>query len=173
MLIVMAGLPATGKSAVAQSLKQSLNAVLLDKDQVRACLFAEHVNYTREQDDLCVDVMYDVACYHLTKRAETPVILDGRTYSRQYQIDSVKRAAGRANTPMLIVECVCSSETARMRLRQDRNKHIAENRDELLYEKSLAAAEPITEPKLVLDTEHMTKEQCALSALEFIRKQQL
>ena len=169
----MAGLPASGKSAVSQALKQSLDAVLLDKDQVRAGLFTDHVDYTRKQDDLCVDIMYNVAHYHLTNRPQTPVILDGRTYSRRYQIDSVKRAAKRADTSIHIIECVCSSETARMRLRQDKDKHIARNRDELLYEKSRAAAEPITEPRLVLDTEHLTKEQCALSALDYIRKQQL
>ena len=173
MLIVMAGLPATGKSAVSQALKQSLKAVLLDKDQLRACIFTDHVDYTREQDDLCVDMMYDVAQYHLTKRPDTPVILDGRTYSRRYQVDLVKRAAQRAGTPMCIIECVCSPDTARTRLRHDKDKHIARNRDERLYEKSRTTAEPMTDPRLVLDTEQMTKEQCTQSALEYIRKQQL
>ena len=172
MLIVMAGLPASGKSAVSQALKQTLNAVLLDKDQLRACIFADLVDYTREQDDLCVDMMYDVAQYHLTKRPDTPVILDGRTYSRRYQVDSVKRAAQRADTPMCIIECICTPETARARLRQDKNKHVAKNRNELLYEKSRAAAEQITDPRLVLDTEQMTKEQCVQSALDYIRKLQ-
>ena len=172
MLIVMAGLPASGKSAVSQTLKQTLKAVLLDKDQLRACLFADLVDYSREQDDLCVDMMYDVAHYHLKKRPENPVILDGRTYSRRYQISAVKRAARRADTPVCMIECICSPETAHARLRQDKNKHVAKNRDELLYEKSRAAAEPITDPRLVLDTDKMTKEQCVQCALDYIRKLQ-
>lgn len=171
MLIAMAGLPASGKSAVARRLSHELEAVLLDKDQVRACLFADYVEYSRTQDDLCVSVMYDVACYHLEQRPGTPVILDGRTYSRGYQIDAVTQTAIRAEVALYIIECVCSSETALMRLMADRDTHPAQDRDALLYEKSRAAAEPIVEPRLILNTDDRTEDQCAQIALGYVREQ--
>ena len=167
----MAGLPATGKSAISCRLKQELACVLLDKDQIRACLFAEHVEYSREQDDLCVNAMYEVARYHLQRRPASPVILDGRTYSRRYQIAAVKTAAEHANVPICFIECVCSPETARHRINLSKGAHIAKDRDEILYEKSRAAAEPITEHRLILNTDKNTKDQCIQTALAYIKKQ--
>lgn len=172
MLIVMAGLPATGKSAVSRRLKQALDAVLLDKDQIRACLFDGYVEYSRLQDDLCVNMMYDLASFHLDRRPNKPVILDGRTYSRAYQIDSVKSAASRDQVPLCIIECVCSHETALIRLQQDKDIHLAQNRDATLYEKSRANAEPITEPRFILNTDEEGEALCAERALGYIRKQQ-
>lgn len=166
----MAGLPASGKSAISERLKNALNAVLLNKDKVRACLFENYVEYSREQDDLCVDMMYQIARYHLKKRPTTPVILDGRTYSRTYQIEAAKQAAILADTTICIIECVCSPTVARMRLKNDRYKHIAQDRDELMYEKSRASAEPITEPRLVLETDKANEEQCEQTALAYLKR---
>ena len=106
MLIAMAGLPASGKSTLAGQLKDALGGVLLNKDEVRAFLFGERVDYSAEQNDLCMGVIYDVAVYLLQQDPDTVVIMDGRTYSKTYQIDDLKRAAERAGTP--IVDCrVC------------------------------------------------------------------
>lgn len=169
MLIAMAGLPASGKSAIAQRLKPLLSAVLLDKDQVRAHLFAEHVEYSRSQDDLCIDIIYDVTCFHLQRRPQTPVILDGRTYSRRYQIEAVKNTAIRANTDLAIIECICSPETALHRLEKDEAVHLAKDRNAQLYEKSQAAAEPIVEPRLTLNTDEKTAEECVTAAIRYLQ----
>jgi len=164
----MAGLPASGKSALARQLANHLNAVLLDKDQVRDFLFKDAVDYEREQDDLCVDVMYKVASYHLTVRPNKPVILDGRSYSRQYQVDAVKQAAIGVNAALYIIECVCTPEVARLRLESDKHTHLAKNRNFAMYQKSRATADRITEPKLVLDTENNTEEECLRLALTYL-----
>jgi len=165
----MAGLPASGKSAIARKLSALLNATLLDKDQVRDFLFKDKVDYVREQDDLCVNVMYDVAIYHLTKRPDTPVILDGRSYSRQYQIEAVKKTASRAKVDLFLIECVCTPETARLRLKLDEGVHPAKDRNYTLYEKSRAAAEVINEPKLTVDTDKFDVDECVQLALSYIQ----
>ncbi|MFK7893188.1 MAG: AAA family ATPase [Granulosicoccus sp.] len=173
MFVVMAGLPASGKSVVASGMQRELDAVILDKDQFRVSLFADYVDYTREQDDLCVRVIYDVACYHLSRRPDKPVILDGRTYSRGYQIAAVKQAAARAAVKVCFIECVCSAESARQRLESDRSKHPAKDRDFALYQRSLSRAEPITEPRLTLDTDKAGEAECVQLALRYIRRQQV
>lgn len=164
----MTGLPASGKSTIAARLRSELGAVLLDKDEVRAFLFADHVDYEREQDDLCVNIMYDVACHHFKRRPDSTVILDGRTYSRRYQIDAVKQAATRASVPLYLIECVCTAESARKRLESNPGSHLAEDRNYLMYQNSKAHAEPIDEPRLVLDTDAMSEDQCVRAALNYL-----
>lgn len=165
----MAGLPASGKSAIAQKLTSKLRAVLLDKDQVRAFLFKDNVDYEREQDDLCVNVMYNVARYHLSKRPATPVILDGRSYSRHYQVDAVKGVAKRSNVALIFIECTCEPETARLRLESAKGIHLAQNRDYAMYERSRTAADVIYEPKLTLDTDNNSESECLQMALSYLK----
>jgi adenylylsulfate kinase len=157
MIIAMAGLPGTGKSAIAARLRQELPAAVLDKDRIRAALFApEHIEYSTEQDDFCMEIMLTTAAYLLGKGRGQHVILDGRTFSRQYQIVALDRFAAGHDVPLKIVECVCSDEVARQRLAQDvaDGMHPAGNRDFSLYLAIKARYEPIREPKLVVNTEN-------------------
>lgn len=165
----MAGLPASGKSTIGRKLADHLNAVLLDKDEVRSFLFKDYVDYEREQDDLCVDVIYDVASYHLSKRPGTAVILDGRSYSRLYQVNAVKNAAKQAGVPLHIIECVCCADTARIRLETDQGHHLAKNRNYSMYEGARAAAQPIDEPRLTLHTDKNSEHECVELALSYIK----
>jgi adenylylsulfate kinase len=84
------------------------------------------------------------------KNPEANIILDGRTYSKRYQIEALKSAAKQLNTPLRIIECVCSEESSRKRL-EHYQKHLAKDRDFSLYQQIKAAADPITEPKLLID----------------------
>jgi len=165
----MAGLPASGKSSIARMLANHLSAVLLDKDQVRDFLFKDAVDYKRKQDDLCVNVMYDVASYHFSVSPNKPVILDGRSYSKRYQVDAVKETAVRANVELYFIECVCKPETARVRLKSDENIHLAKNRNYSMYERSRANADVITEPKLILDTDSRNEKECLQRIMSYLK----
>ena len=79
------------------------------------------------------------------------VVLDGRTYSRRYQMDCVLEVASKIQQPWQILECVCSEESARRRLADQ--DHPAENRNYELYLRVKARFEPITLPKTVIDTD--------------------
>src|SRR5579859_6966621 len=92
MLIMMAGLPGTGKSTLAEALAEALPATVLNKDRIRAALF-DSVDYSSEQDDVCLEIMFLIAAYLLRTRPHTTLILDGRTFSRRYQIELVERFA--------------------------------------------------------------------------------
>ena len=79
MLIVMAGLPATGKSALAGRLARELDAVVLNKDLVRAVLFPSPVlDSSTAQDDLCMTAIHQAATLILKTFPKQTVILDGR-----------------------------------------------------------------------------------------------
>jgi predicted kinase len=153
MLILMAGLPGTGKSTLSRALATELGGKVIDKDQVRAALFSPpDIEYSTEQDDFCMAVMLKVAGYLFRKDPARIVILDGRTFSQTYQL---KRATGFAEAisqPCRILECTCRESTARRRLSNDSN-HVAANRNLDLYLKVKSIFEEITFPKTVIDTD--------------------
>lgn len=153
MLILMAGLPGTGKSTLSRALAKEVGGTVIDKDRVRAALFdPPDIEYSTAQDEFCMRVMLKVAGYLFRKDPERKVFLDGRTFSRGYQL---ARATGYANAlgqPWRILECVCSEETTRQRLDQDAS-HPATNRNFSLYLEVKARFEEITLPKAVIDTD--------------------
>lgn len=157
MLIAMAGLPGTGKSTLAQHLAVTLGAVVLNKDAIRATLFAlDDVEYAARQDDFCLSIMFQVASYLWTRDGPTRhIILDGRTFSRRYQRTGLTDFAQESGVPVLFVECVCTDETVRSRLEHDTvaGVHPAQDRDYALYLRVKGLFEPITESKVIIDTD--------------------
>src|SRR5215471_13290951 len=84
MIVIMAGLPGTGKSAIARSLAQRLPGAILDKDLIRAALFGpDYVEYSLSQDDFCQEIMLQTAAYLVGSNLSLCVLLDGRTFSRR------------------------------------------------------------------------------------------
>lgn len=81
MLTLMAGLPGTGKSTLSRALAAELHGTVLDKDHIRAALFAaEDIEYSTEQDDFCMAVTLKVAGYLFRKDPSRLIFLDGRTF---------------------------------------------------------------------------------------------
>ena len=153
MIVLMAGLPGTGKSALARAVAAQIGGVVLDKDVIRASLFAkELIEYSTAQDDFVVEVMLATAGYLLQRDPKLSVFLDGRPFSRSHQIESVVAKAEQLGTPWRIVECVCSEKLALQRIEQDQKRHVAKNRDTELYLAVKAKFEEIVRPKLVVRT---------------------
>ena len=149
----MAGLPGTGKSALAQAVTAQIGGVVLDKDAIRAGLFAKAlIEYSTAQDDFVVRVMLYTAEYLLQRDPKLTVFLDGRPFSQSYQIESVVAKAEKLGTPWWIVECVCSEKLALQRIQKDRKRHVAKNRDAALYRAVKTKFEEIVRPKLIVRT---------------------
>lgn len=153
MLILMAGLPGTGKSTLSRALAAEFEGTVIDKDRLRASLFSPpDIEYSTEQDDFCMAVMFKVAGYLFRKDPARLVFLDGRTFSQHYQL---KRATGFSEAisqPWRILECICSEETSRRRLISD-SSHMAANRNFDLYLKIKSGFEEISFPKTLIDTD--------------------
>src|SRR6266849_9499488 len=170
MIVIMAGLPGTGKSALCRALAKQVGGAVLDKDIIRAALFPpERIEYSAAQDDFCQSVMLQAAGYLLARDAHAVIFFNGRTFSRRYQIDAVIESAQKFGSTFRTIECTCSEETARQRLDRDQaaGQHPAANRTFELYRRLKATFEPIPDPKLVVDTDQPLDE-CVARASEFI-----
>lgn len=168
MLIAMAGLPGTGKSTIAARLAEQLGGVVLCKDAIRAALFPE-VEYTREQDDQTMQEVY-LRAKHIGATGQA-VIIDGRTFSKAYQIRDLFAAAEAMTETVRIIECVCSDERIRERLERDSEsgRHPAANRTYEMYRRIKLQAEPLTVPRLVLDTGLKSLDEGVSLALGFLK----
>ena len=164
----MAGLPGTGKTALARELGHGTQGALLSKDEIRAALFSsEDIEYSVKQDDFVMEIMLEAARFLLKKDPARKIFLDGRTFSRRYQIDRALRFASELAQPWTIIECTCSEESARRRLDVADPAHPAHNRTFALYLEVKARFEPITHPKTTISTDQPL-EQCVEQALAAI-----
>jgi hypothetical protein len=101
-----------------------------------------------------LQVMLESAGHLLDRDPSRIVFLDGRTFSRRYQIGNVINAAASLHQRWHILECVCTEEIARRRLEEQSasGEHPAGNRNFQLYLEVKARFETITVTKTVIDT---------------------
>ncbi len=172
MLITMAGLPGTGKTTIADQLGKRLNAVVLNKDDIRAKLFSkETIYFSRKQDDLCMEVIFIISEYLLRANPEQTIIIDGRTFSKSYQVEQLLSRAESLKVKPVIIECVCDDAIAKQRLDNDQRAgaHPAGNRTYKLYLALKEKAEPITVGHLVIDTSKESLENSVERCVEYLR----
>ena len=173
MIIAMAGLPGTGKSALARALADLLPGALLEKDHIRSHLFpAEWSDYSREQDDFCFDdVMLRTTAWLLDRDPGMTVLLDGRTLTRAPQVTALRAFAAGLHQDLVVIECACSERIALARLAEclAKERHRFPRVDAELYYTLKERAEPVPPPKIVIDTAQPVR-VCAALALGSISR---
>jgi adenylylsulfate kinase len=168
-IVIMAGLPGTGKTALANALAKRLGGVVLSKDDVRAALFPPGaITYSSGQNDFCMSVVL-MAAQRIAADHRVPfVFVDGRTFSRTHHVMQVARGAAMIGAGLRILHLHCPEALALQRIKQDKNTHLAKNRDPLLYFLVKSYFEPITLPKLDVDTSR-SLEECVEQCVAYLK----
>ncbi len=123
-LLVFCGMPATGKSYLAQTLAKALSLTLFQSDDIRK----EGLSYSNQKIEPFGKGLYRQQMRHhvysqmlaLAQKALKgghSVILDA-TFSKRKWRDEAMRLSGDLDTNIIFVECVCKPETIRKRLGQ-------------------------------------------------------
>jgi len=149
MLVLITGLPATGKSTIARNLAKRLRGVLLSTDRIRRQLLKEP-RYTREEKELIYRVMFLISEYLL--RSGITVILDGTFYLRSLR-KQVYAAASKTKSRLVVVECVCPDRVIKRRMiRRSRRRRSLSDADYEVYKKLKAQYQPIRRNHIIVDT---------------------
>jgi len=149
VLILMSGLPGSGKSYLSERIVQQLPAVIVESDRVRKVLFP-HPTYEAEES-----ATVHRACHELTGRLlrkGVRVILDA-TNLVEFQREWLYSLAERSGARLLVVHTVAPEEVIRQRLeRRKTNGDSTSDADWQVYLRMSKREQGIDRTHLCIDT---------------------
>ena len=148
-LVVLAGLPASGKTHIATELSRRTGAVVLESDACRSLLFAER-RYTRAENRRLFAAIHASIGALLAQRSQ--VILDATTLTERDRAP-LYELAEQHDAALIMVLVTAPSEVAQARLEQRAlNERSHSEADVRVYEEMQWRIEEIRRPHLVIDT---------------------
>lgn len=151
VLIMLCGLPATGKSYLARRLVEQMPFVIVETDFVRKTLFPTPA-YSAQESGLVHDVCH--ALMEKLLRRGARVIFDA-TNLLEFHREKVYRLARSAAAKLVIVQTVAPEAVVRERLEK---RKIARDSDDIsdanwaIYKRMVTTQQPIGHPHLIIDT---------------------
>ena len=149
-LVVVSGLPGTGKSTVAEHIARAIGAAHLSKDIFEAALWRSGI--TRESGAGWAAYEQLGAVAEAQLRVGLPVVLDSVTPNESIR-SAWRDIAARTGARFLAIECVCSDESVH-RSRLDGRRRNISGWPEVTWEQVVEVRsryEPWTADRLVLD----------------------
>ncbi len=149
MLILICGLPATGKSTVARHLAKALDAELLRTDIIRKDLIKDP-KYTEEEKEQVYGTVFLLADYLI--KADVNVIIDG-TFYRDSLRNRARKIAKKRGKRFFLIETRCSEDIVLKRLEgRKRNIRSPSDADVEVYYKIKGLFEEIQGEHIEIET---------------------
>jgi predicted kinase len=166
-LIVLSGLPGSGKSVLAENLSRALAVPIFSIDPIEAAMW--RAGFDKADTGVAAyEVAQALADEHL--RLRLSVIVDAVNPVEAPRAVWRKLAA-KHRVSLKIIECVCSDDTMLKQRIEGRVRSIA-GTHELTWARFLqrrAEYEAWTDPRLVLDTTRTSPAQLLTQALNYLR----
>jgi predicted kinase len=166
-LIVLSGLPGSGKTVLAEGLSRALSIPLFSIDPIEAAMWRAGLAKS-ETGIAAYEVAQALADEHLRLRhsaivdAVNPVEAPRAVW---------RNLAAKHRVPLKIIECVCADETMHRQRIESRVRSVAATHEvswtRLLQRR--AEYEAWTDPRLVLDTSRTSPAQLLAQALNYAR----
>jgi len=166
-LIVLSGLPGSGKTVLAESLSRSLGVPIFSIDAIEAAMWRAGLAKT-ETGTAAYEVAQALADEHL--RLRHSVIVDA-VNAGEAPRSAWRNLAAKHRISLKIIECVCADETMHRQRIETRVRSIARTH-ELTWASLLqrrAEYETWSDPRLVLDTSRTSPAQLLTQALNYTR----
>jgi predicted kinase len=161
-LLMMVGLPGTGKSSVVENLQKNMSCVVVSTDNIRL-LMRNKPTYTAAEMMLVYEVCYSIIEARL--RQGQRVVFDASNYlsaRREY----LTRLAQRAGAPVAVCYVQAAQDVIHERLQQrnsgSRREGDLSEADWSVYKWMVEAQEPVIGEHLILDTSSTLPEELAV-----------
>lgn len=161
MLVLIAGLPGTGKTTVAKAFAKRCGAVHLNSDTLRFELGLMG-HYSPEDKEKVYATLLERARVALLEGKQ--VVVDSTFFSEKVRAPFQALAAS-CGVPLRWIEVKAAEQTLRQRLSRPRPDSEA---DFTVYEKIRDQFEPLPEDRLVLDTDLESPESAALKIQNYL-----
>ncbi len=158
MLIMVCGLPGTGKTTLAKAVAEKTGAVHVSSDSVRMKML-EKRTYSDEEKEKVYDAMLEEAGKQLGKGKS--VVLDATFYRKELR-DMARKVAEKAGSDFFIVECLTHEGLLKERIFSRKREETESEADFEVYKKVKTVFEPIEDEHLAVDTSLPLEKQVGL-----------
>lgn len=150
IVIALMGLPGSGKTRVAKSLRERVPLALVSRDAIRAAMFDPCEHNDLEKHAAHEAAMLSIEhCLTLGRSC----VIDGMTFSRNADVERVRTMARRAGAHFMPVFFDCPVEVAQERIRKDvrTTNNVHRSGEEELVAKVAERFEQPPEDAIVID----------------------